>query len=271
MEGNKIIIPIADNPEDICSQFKTLIEIIRILRRECPWDKKQTNESIAHLLIEETYEMIDAIHKKNDEEFSKELGDILLHIIMHCIMAEERDSFNLMDVVKKIQNKLINRHPHVFGNIEVSGEEEVMQNWEALKSRENNGSSLLDGVPNNLPSLLRAERIQHKASRVGFDWQEKNDVWEKVFEEIQELREEIINNKKQNINEEIGDLLFSIVNAARFENIVAEEALQLTNDKFTRRFKFIEKKAIEKGKKLKELTLEEMDSIWNEAKQLDAY
>lgn len=268
MENQKIPVPKADNPEDLCSQFITLVEIIRILRQHCPWDKRQTNESIAHLLIEETYEMIDAIHQKNDEDFSKELGDILLHVIMHSIMAQERSAFDLMDVIKKIQEKLIHRHPHVFGDINVSGEEEVMQNWEALKSRENNDASLLDGVPKNLPSLLRAERIQHKASRVGFDWEDKKDVWDKVFEEVQELRNEIINNNKKNLSEEIGDLLFSIVNASRFENVVAEEALQLTNDKFTRRFKFIEQKAKEKGKNLKELTLKEMDEIWNEAKNL---
>ncbi len=268
MENKKISIPEAKNPEDLSSQFLNLVEIIKILRQYCPWDKKQTNESIAHLLIEETYEMIDAIHNKSDDDFSKELGDILLHVIMHSIMAEERGAFSLMDVIKKIQTKLINRHPHVFGNVNVSGEDEVMRNWEALKSRENNDASLLDGVPKNLPSLLRAERIQHKASRVGFDWEDKKDVWEKVFEEINELKREILLNKKENISEEIGDLLFSIVNASRFENVVAEEALQLTNDKFTRRFKFIETKAKEKGKKLKDLTLEEMDAIWNEAKKL---
>jgi len=264
----KIEIPRPKNPEDICDQFKALVEVIRILRKKCPWDSKQTNESIAHLFVEETYETINAIYEHNDEEFSKELGDIMLHVIMHAVMAEERGAFNLIDVMTKIRKKLIHRHPHVFDNLEVNGEEEVVQNWEALKMQEGQ-RSILDGVPNSLPSLLRAQRIQHKVSRVGFDWENSDGAWEKVFEELNELRREIENKNKEKAVEELGDLLFAIVNTARFEDIVAEEALHLTNNKFTKRFKYIEKKAREIGKKLSEMTLEEMDKLWDEAKQIE--
>lgn len=260
-----IDIPTPKNPLDSSSQFETLVDVIRILRKKCPWDSKQTNESIAHLFVEETYEAINAIYEHNDEEFCKELGDIMLHVIMHAIMAEERGAFNLNDVMEKIRKKLIHRHPHVFGNVEVNGEEDVVTNWEALKMKEGQ-LSILDGVPNSLPSLLRAQRIQHKVSRVGFDWENKNGAWDKVFEELKEFRNEIDNRNKEKAAEELGDLLFAIVNASRFEDIVAEEALHKTNNKFTKRFKFIEKKAKEKGKKLSEMTLEEMDKLWDEAK-----
>ncbi len=265
---NKSDIPIAENADSVEEQFKVLVEIIRILRIKCPWDMKQTNESIAHLLIEEAYETIDAIHRHDDEEFSKELGDLLLHIIMHSVMAEERGAFNLLEVIKKIQKKLIERHPHVFADVEVEGAEEVMNNWEAIKLKEGK-KSILEGVPLSLPSLLRAERMQHKASRIGFDWNNINDVWSKIEEEINELKRELSRGNRKNINEEIGDLLFSIVNAARFENIVAEEALQMTNNKFIKRFQFIEKRAAELNLDLKKLTLEEMDEFWNEAKNLE--
>jgi len=260
-------VPIAMDPESIPQQFIALIEIIEILRRECPWDSKQTNESIAHLMIEEVYETIDSIHKKDDEEFSKELGDLLLHIIMHSVMAEERGAFSILDVIKKIQHKLVYRHPHVFGNVEVSGEDEVMQNWEALKLKEKKvAGSILDGVPLTLPSLLRAERIQHKASRVGFDWDNSDDVWKKVEEELDEFRRELISGDILKATNELGDLLFAIVNAARFQGLVAEEALQFTNNKFTKRFNYIEQKVRESGKDMNNLSLEEMDAIWDMAK-----
>lgn len=260
-----IDVPTPKDPQDISSQFETLVEVIRILRKKCPWDSKQTNESIAHLFVEETYEAINAIYEHNDEEFCKELGDIMLHVIMHAIMAEERGAFNLKDVLIKIRKKLIHRHPHVFSNLQINGEEEVVTNWEALKMKEGQ-RSILDGVPNSLPSLLRAHRIQHKVSRVGFDWENKNGAWDKVFEELKEFRNEIDNKNKEKAVEELGDLLFAIVNASRFEDIVAEEALHLTNNKFTKRFKYIEIKAKENGKKLSEMTLEEMDKLWDEAK-----
>jgi len=260
-------IPIAKNPDDLKDQFEALVEIIRILRKECPWDSKQSIESIAHLMIEEAYETIDAIHNKDYEGLSKELGDLLLHIIMHSVMAEENGYFNLMDVIKRIQEKLIFRHPHVFGGLKVSGEEEVVENWENLKKKEGKNSAL-DGVPTTLPSLLRAERIQHKASRVGFDWQKKDDVWLKVEEEILELKNALLENKIADKTEEIGDLLFSLVNACRFEGVVAEESLQLTNNKFIKRFQYIEEKAKQINKKLSDMTLEEMDAIWDEAKKI---
>ncbi len=266
MSDNITPIPKAKNPEEIKDQFETLVEIIRILRKECPWDKKQSIESIAHLMVEEVYETIDAIHNKDYQELSKELGDLLLHIIMHSVMAEEKGYFNLMDVIKRIQDKLIFRHPHVFGGLEVSGEEEVVENWENLKKKEGKNSAL-DGVPSILPSLLRAERIQHKASRVGFDWQKKEDVWIKVEEEMQELKKALLEDKIDNKTEEIGDLLFSIVNACRFEGVVAEESLQLTNNKFIKRFQYIEQRAKESNKKLSDMTLEEMDAIWDESKK----
>lgn len=266
MNNRKIQIPKAKNPDSITDQFEAFVEVVKILRRECPWDSKQTNESIAHLLIEECYETIDAIEKKDDEEFSRELGDLLLHVVMHAIMAEQRNAFNLVDVMKRIQEKLVNRHPHVFGDITVSGEDEVMNNWEAIKMKEGQ-KSILQGVPNALPALLRAERIQHKASRVGFDWKNKDNVWEKVYEELEELKVEIKAGNKNNTTTEFGDFLFSIVNAARFEDVVPEEALQRTNNKFTKRFQYIERKVQEAGKSLNDMTLKEMDAIWDEAKE----
>lgn len=266
--SEKIKIPQVNNPGSIEEQFKKLVEIVKILRVHCPWDRKQTNESIAPLLIEEAYETISAIENHNDKEFQKELGDLLLHIVMHSIMAEERNAFNLMDVIIGIQEKLIFRHPHVFGDIEVSGEEEVLKNWEVLKQKEGR-DSVLEGVPSNLPALLRAERIQFKASRVGFDWERSEQVWEKVIEELNELKSTTENNEPiSRIEEELGDLLFAIVNYARFLGISPEIALQKTNNKFIKRFQVIESTAANMNKSLSELSLEEMDEIWNKSKSL---
>lgn len=265
MSQGGIEIPKANNPNDIKDQFEALVEIIRILRRECPWDKKQTNESIAHLTIEEAYETIAAIQENDDKEFAKELGDLTLHIIMHAVMAEERNAFTLLDVLIKIQEKLVNRHPHVFGEIQVSGEEEVLNNWESLKMKEGK-KSILEGVPITLPALLRAERIQQKVSRRGFDWENKEDMWNKVFEEIEEFKKEALIGNREKAKEEFGDILFALVNAARFEEIVPEEALQVTNNKFTKRFNYVEEKVKESGKSFEEFTLEELDVFWDEAK-----
>jgi len=266
MENNKIEVPKPKNPESLCDQFLNFVEIVKILRIHCPWDRKQTNESIAPLLIEEAYETITAIEEKNDEEFKKELGDLFLHIVMHSVMAEERNAFSLLDVLVKIQEKLVFRHPHVFASTKVSGEEEVLNNWEKLKQKEGQ-ESVLSGVPINLPSLLRAERIQHKASRVGFDWDKKEQVWEKVLEELNELSEAVqMNASKEKIEEEFGDLLFAIVNYGRFLGISPEAALQKTNNKFIRRFQAIEDFAKNANKPLSELSLSEMDEIWNKAK-----
>jgi len=265
MENNKIDIPMPKNPENLEDRFMAFYEIVRILRRECPWDKKQTNETISQLLIEETYETIESIRNKDDEEFSKELGDLLLHIIMHSIIAEERGAFNFIDVLTKISKKLVHRHPHVFGSVTVNGEKDVMQNWENLKIEEGQ-ESILQGVPKTLPALMRAQRIQFKASKVGFDWENKKGVWDKIDEELKEFKKEIEAGNFKKAAGEMGDIIFAIVNAARFEEIVAEEALQATNDKFIRRFQYIESKAKENGKKLSDMTLAEMDAFWEEAK-----
>jgi XTP/dITP diphosphohydrolase len=262
-EKNKSIpVPKAKNPTDVSEQFSVLVEIVQLLRIHCPWDRKQTNESIAHLLIEEAYEVLSAIENKDDDEFQKELGDILLHIIMHSIMASERGAFNLLNVIASIQDKLVFRHPHVFGNVSVDGEEDVVRNWEELKKEEGRQSTL-DGVPLNLPALLRAERIQHKASRVGFDWEKKEQVWEKVIEELNELQQATETQDHEKIQEELGDLLFAVVNYSRFLDISPETALQKTNNKFIKRFQAIESYAKENNKQLSELTLAEMDAIWN--------
>lgn len=267
MEENikNIPVPKPKNPEDLAEQFIIFVEIVMLLRKYCPWDRKQTNESISHLLIEEAYETLESIQKQDFEEFSKELGDLLLHIVMHSIMAEEQSKFNLLDVLKSIQKKLVFRHPHVFGTTEVNGVADVLRNWEELKKQECKKSTL-DGVPKSLPALLRAERIQEKASKVGFDWEKSQDVWNKVVEEINELREVVDSNNKVKIEEEFGDLIFALVNYARFIGISPELALQKANEKFIRRFKSIEEFAEQNNKPISEITLDQMETIWNKTK-----
>ena len=266
MSDQPIPIPQPANPDSIKDQFESFVELVTILRRECPWDRKQTHESISHLFIEEAYEMIDAIEASDDKEFAKELGDLFLHIVMHAVIAEQRGAFSILDVMKKVQEKLIHRHPHVFGEISADDEETVRKNWEELKMQEGR-SSALEGVPNALPALLRAQRIQEKAANVGFDWDEEADVWKKVYEEIDELRAELDSGNQEKITDELGDVLFSIVNAARCRSIIAEEALQKTSNKFKRRFMSIEQSAQAMGKQLKDMTLQEMDELWNKAKE----
>lgn len=266
MENNKVEVPKPKDPNSLSDQFLCFYEIVKILRRECPWDKRQTNESISQLLIEETYETIEAINDNDDEEFSKELGDLLLHIVMHSVIAEQRGAFNFINVLEKISKKLVHRHPHVFGDVIINGEKDVMQNWENLKIAEGQ-ESILQGVPKTLPALMRAQRIQFKASKVGFDWEDKKGVWDKIEEELAEFKKEIEANNFKKASEELGDIIFAIVNAARFEEVVAEQALQKTNDKFIRRFQYIESKAKEQGKKLSDMTLGEMDVFWEEAKR----
>ena len=268
MQAKNRPIPKPENPNDLLDNFQSFYEIVKILRQDCPWDSTQTNESIAHLMIEETYEAIDAIHKNNYKEFADELGDILLHIVMHAVMAEEKHEFNMIDIIQAISKKMVHRHPHVFGDTNINSTEDVLQNWEALKKKEGKKSTL-EGVPLNLPALLRAERIQHKASKVGFDWDNKDDVWKKVEEELGELKTELNKGDKDKSTREFGDFLFALVNAARFEDIVPEEALQFTNEKFTQRFQYIEAKAKEMGKDMKQMTLQEMDDLWNEAKKTE--
>ena len=267
-------IPIPDNPDSVVSQMENFIKIVKLLRQDCPWDHEQSHKSLSHLLIEEAYEAVDAINKGDMNELAKELGDILLHIVMHSIIASETNEFSFIDVIKSISNKMIYRHPHVFeidGNdtgSEINTSEQVLDNWEKRKMKEGR-TSVLEGVPADLPSLLRAERIQEKAARVGFDWINKQDVWAKVHEELSELKEEIDSNNQNKKEAEFGDVFFALVNAARFEKIVPEHALQLTNLKFTKRFQYIEKRAKELNLNLSDMSLEEMDRFWNEAKQLE--
>lgn len=265
MSTQPIPIPTPENPESIKDQFESFVKLVQVLRLECPWDRKQTHESISHLFIEEAYEMIDAIATGDDEEFAKELGDLFLHILMHAVIAEQRGSFSIIDVMKKVQSKLIHRHPHVFGDTNAEDEETVRKNWEELKMQEGR-SSALEGVPNALPALIRAQRIQEKAANVGFDWDNESDVWNKVDEELQELRVELEQGNPERITDELGDVLFSIVNAARFRSIIAEDALQKTSNKFKKRFMIIEQMAQEKGRQLNDMTLQEMDDLWNEVK-----
>lgn len=254
-------IPISES-NSIAEQFNAYLELVKLLRRECPWDSAQTNQSIAPLMIEETYEVLEAIRQGDDAAFAKELGDILLHVVLHSVMAEERGAFNLSDVLQKSTEKLIHRHPNVFA----PDSDRASKNWEELKMEEGQKSTL-DGVPKAMPALLRAERIQHKAARVGFEWAGENDAWDKIHEELGELREELDRDDHEKSVDEFGDFVFALVNLARMKGITAEEAVSRTNDKFTKRFQFIEKKAKELDKPLKNMTLEEMIAFWSEAKK----
>ncbi|WP_207426027.1 nucleoside triphosphate pyrophosphohydrolase [Pedobacter sp. SYSU D00535] len=252
--------------------FERLLSIMDTLREQCPWDKKQTMESLRHLTIEETYELSDAILDGDMSEIKKEIGDIMLHMVFYARIASETDLFTITDVLNGICDKLISRHPHIYGDTEVENETDVKRNWEQLKLKEGN-KSVLEGVPVSLPALVKASRIQEKARGVGFDWEEKSQVWEKVEEEIQEFREEFnsVNNEeidRDKAESEFGDLLFSLINYARFIDINPENALEKTNKKFIKRFQYLEKKASEQGKNLKDMTLAEMDIYWNEAKKL---
>ncbi len=250
--------------------FERLLNIMDELREKCPWDKKQTLESLRHLTIEETYELSDAILKKDINELKKELGDILLHVVFYARIASETNDFNIADVMNSLCDKLVFRHPHIYGDVKVSNEEDVKQNWEKLKQKEKNGNvTVLSGVPNSMPALLKAYRIQEKARAVGFDWEQPEQVFEKVKEELAELDHEI--SKKENsekIENEFGDVLFSLINYARFLNVNPEDALEKTNKKFIKRFTYMEQKIKEKGKQIGDCTLNEMDVYWNEAKKL---
>ena len=248
--------------------FERLLIIMDELREQCPWDKKQSIESLRHLTIEETYELADAILDKDMKNIKKELGDILLHIVFYARIASETKEFDIADVINSLCEKLIHRHPHIYGDVKVADEKEVKENWEKLKMKEGN-KSVLEGVPNSLPSLVKAARIQEKARAVGFDWENKNQVWEKVEEEIQEFKVEV--DKKapfEKIEGEFGDVLFSLINYARFLEINPENALEKTNKKFIKRFQFLEAEAGKSGKKLQDMTLAEMDIYWNKAKEL---
>lgn len=258
-------IPHPTNPSDTLSYLDSFVTLVRILREQCPWDMKQTHQSISHLLIEEAYETIDAIHASNDVELRKELGDLLLHVVMHSVMAEQRGAFDLRAVIASEFEKLVNRHPHIFADTEAATEDVVLQNWEALKMKEGR-TSILDGVPRALPAALRAQRVQEKAANVGFDWHDRRDVWAKVDEELDELKHEINEGNKEGTAREFGDVFFALVNAARHEGVIAEDSLHGTIGTFMRRFQHIEQRAIEQGKSLNGMSLEEMDAYWDEAK-----
>jgi MazG family protein len=246
-------------------KFGELVDIMRKLRAECPWDREQTNDSIKAATIEEAYEVLESIDNKDYDELKKELGDLLLHIVFHSIMAEELEKFKLEDVIESIKEKLIRRHPHVFGETVVNGSNDVKKNWEAIKMQEGR-DSVLEGVPEMLPSLQRAHRLQEKAAKVGFDWEKKEDVWKKVIEEIEEMHISEKGETYEELENEIGDVFFAMVNYARFLNVNPENALRRTNKKFIKRFNYVEKKITGSGRKITESNLEEMDKYWNESK-----
>ena len=247
--------------------FDRLLTIMDELREQCPWDKKQTIQSLRHLTIEETYELGDAILDNDLQEVKKELGDLLLHIVFYAKIGSETKDFDIADVANTICDKLIDRHPHIYGDVEVSDEDEVKRTWEKLKLKEGK-KSVLEGVPNSLPALVKANRIQDKVSGVGFDWEASHQVWDKVEEELTEFKQEVENGDHKAIENEFGDVLFSMVNYARFLNINPENALENTNKKFSKRFKYLEQKARDLNKNLSEMTLAEMDVFWEEAKKL---
>jgi len=247
--------------------FARLLDIMDELREKCPWDRKQTNESLRTHTIEETYELADAILSGSDESIRKELGDLLLHIVFYSKIGEEKQAFSIKDVINSLIEKLIYRHPHIFGDTTVKDAAEVEQNWEKLKTKEKDGNkSVLSGVPDALPAMVKANRIQDKARGMGFDWEYREQVWEKVQEELAELKTEMVNNDQETMEDEFGDLFFSLINAARLYGINPENALERTNQKFIKRFNYLEKQTIQKGLDLKEMSLEEMDQIWEEAK-----
>ncbi len=248
-------------------ELDRLLTIMDELREQCPWDRKQTMESLRHLTIEETYELGDAILDNDLDEVKKELGDLLLHIFFYAKIGSETGDFDIADVASDISEKLINRHPHIYGDIHVSDEEEVKKNWENIKLKEGK-KSVLQGVPMSLPALVKANRIQDKVAGVGFDWERPADVLDKVREELSEIQEELDTGNQATIEEEFGDVLFSLVNYARFLKINPENALEKTNKKFIQRFQYLENKAIESGKTLKEMTVSEMETFWQEAKSV---
>ena len=247
--------------------FERLLDIMDDLREKCPWDKKQTMQSLRHLTIEETYELGDAILDNDLIEVKKELGDLLLHLVFYAKIGSETNDFDIADVCNEISDKLIHRHPHIYGDVVVADEEEVKQNWEKLKLKEGK-KSVLEGVPKSLPALVKASRIQDKVKGVGFDWEEPQQVWDKVQEELQELQVEVAAGDQDKIEAEFGDVLFSMINYARFLKVNPEDALERTNKKFIKRFQYLESKAGEMGKALMDMTLAEMDVFWEEAKKL---
>ncbi len=248
-----------------------VIDTLDRLRVECPWDRKQTNESLRTNTIEEVYELCDALLNDDNSNICKELGDVLLHVLFYAKIGEEKDEFDIAEVADRLNKKLIFRHPHVFGSVHVDGAHDVELNWEQIKLKEKDGNkTVLSGVPASLPAMIKADRIQEKAANVGFDWEEPRQVWDKVKEEVAEFDREIDRMDREKMEEEFGDVLFSMINAARLYKINPENALEKTNRKFISRFNYVEAKAKESGRQLKDMTLEEMDRLWNEAKRIDA-
>ena len=255
------------NRKKSLAAFEKLLNVMDELRAKCPWDKKQTIQSLRYLTIEETYELSEAILENDMDEIKKELGDLMLHLVFYSKIASENQSFDISDVLEGITKKLINRHPHIYGDVEVNSAEDVKNNWEKIKLTEGN-KTVLSGVPTSLPPLVKAYRIQEKARGVGFDWEEPHQVWDKVIEELNELKDEVDNNgSNERKEDEFGDLLFALVNYARFIDVNPEDALERTNKKFIKRFSHLEKAAKNKGRSLHKMSLTEMDKYWNEAKE----
>ncbi|ACI19679.1 nucleoside triphosphate pyrophosphohydrolase [Dictyoglomus thermophilum] len=257
-----------DEKEKICKEFIDLYSVVKRVREECPWDQKQTPQTLIPYFLEEAYELIDALEKNDQEMIKEELGDILLHVLMQSIMAEEKNRFNFEEVCKNLKVKLITRHPHVFGEVKIEGVEDVLTNWESIKSKEKDEKGILSGIPQNMPALLTAFRIQEKVSHVGFDWKNSKEIIPKLYEELKELEKAIQEDNKEDMEEEIGDLLFTIVNIARHLGIDPESSLRKTNKKFTERFKYIEDRIKESGKEWKDFSLEELDKLWESSKTL---
>ena len=263
-----IILQLMSTREEKLAAFGRLLDVMDTLREKCPWDRKQTYESLRPNTIEETFELCDALIKHDTKEICKELGDVLLHVVFYAKIGSEEGQFDIADVCNKLCDKLIFRHPHVYGEAEAQSAGEVSQLWEQVKQKEKDGNkTVLSGVPDSLPSLIKAYRIQDKARNVGFDWSKREEVWDKVHEEVDELRTELEKDDKENSTNEFGDLLFSLINASRLYGINPDNALERTNRKFISRFSYVEQRAKEQGRDIKDMTLEEMDRLWNEAKQ----
>lgn len=256
--------------EEKLEAFGRFLDVLDTLREKCPWDRKQTNESLRPNTIEETFELCDALMKDDKDNICKELGDVLLHVCFYAKIGSEKGDFDIADVCNKLTDKLIFRHPHVYGDAQAQTAGEVIQNWEQIKLKEKDGNkSVLGGVPDALPALIKAYRIQDKARNVGFDWEKRTEVWDKVREELIELEVELDKDDKEKATDEFGDFLFSMINVGRVYHINPDNALERTNKKFIRRFNYVERKTIEQGKTLKDMTLGEMDALWNEAKSLE--
>ncbi len=255
--------------EEKLEAFGNFLDVLDTLRVKCPWDRKQTNESLRPNTVEEVYELVDALMNEDNKNICKELGDVLLHVAFYAKIGEEKGEFDMADVCQKLTDKLIFRHPHIYGNVDADTPEKVSENWEKIKQKEKDGNkTVLSGVPSALPALIKAYRIQDKARNVGFDWERKEQVWDKVREEIGEVEAEMKSGNSENLDAEFGDLLFAVVNAARLYGVNPENALEHTNRKFISRFNYVEKKSKEEGKQLYDMTLSEMDKLWDEAKSL---